>query len=302
MTSTRSCPICQSTTEKALLFQKETIDKKKISLLSYASRKEPEFMCHQLLRCTHCDLVYASNPPAQNELGQAYHVADYDSAEEAHAAAETYMQALQPILVNLKNTNSVLEIGTGTGILLEHLKNFGFRECVGVEPSAAAIAVAPAHRRHWIKEGVFKESDFAAASFDLICCFMTMEHVHDPLFTALAAKKLLRPGGIFITITHNYKSLINRLLGKRSPIIDIEHLQLFSKISIGELFKRCGFNNVSIQTFFNSYSFKYWLRLTPLPKWVKHKIQALSAYMGIDTFKIKLNVGNIMTTGFRLAD
>ena len=38
----------------------------------------------------------------------------------------------------------------------------------------------PAHRRAWIREGVFEDQDFAAESFDLICCFMTMEHVLDP--------------------------------------------------------------------------------------------------------------------------
>jgi hypothetical protein len=54
-----------------------------------------------------------------------------------------------------------------------------------------------------------------------------MEHVLDPKVIALPAFRLLRPGGAFVTVTHDHRGRLNRLLGRRSPIIDIEHLQLF---------------------------------------------------------------------------
>lgn len=299
MSSARSCPICQSAAKDALLFQKENIDESRLSTFSYASRKEPEYMCHRLLRCQVCDLVYASLLPTQDTLAQAYHVADYDSSEEANDAAQAYIQAMQTLLKNLTVKNSVLEIGAGTGALLERLKEQGFTELLGIEPSAAAIAAAPTHRRAWLREGIFEEKHFQPASFDLICCFMTLEHVHDPMITALAVNRLLRPGGALVTVTHNYRSLVNRLLGKHSPIIDIEHMQLFSNTSIYELFKRCGFDNVSAKPFVNHYSLAYWLRLAPLPKLAKHSLHWLSTRAGIPKFKLGLNVGNTMTTGFR---
>jgi len=256
-------------------------------------------MCHRLVCCKTCDLVYASNPPEQDELAHSYHVADYDSSEEANDAAQAYLKAMQPILVKLKHKNRVLEIGSGTGVLLELLETEGFTELVGVEPSLAAIAAAPAHRRDWLLEGIFNERDFEPASFDLICCFMTMEHVRDPMATALAASILLRPGGAFITVTHDYRSLVNRMMGKKSPIIDIEHMQLFSKISICELFKRCGFDDISAKPFINSYSLGYWLRLAPLPKVVKRTLEWIIAHTGMDRIKIGLNVGNTIAAGFR---
>lgn len=295
----RDCPVCQTPAESASLFLEENIDQARISGFSFASRKEPEYMCHRLVRCKTCDLVYASNPPEQAELAHAYHVAEYDSSEEANDAAQAYIKAVQPTLLKLQRKQRVLDIGSGTGVLLELLKDEGFTELVGVEPSSAAIAAAPAHRREWLRKGIFEESAFEPASFDLICCFMTMEHVRDPMATALAARRLLRPGGAFVTVTHDYGSVVNRVLGKRSPIIDIEHMQLFSKASICELFERCGFDEVAANPFINRYSPGYWLRLAPLPPAVKRTLKLISAHTGIDRFKFGLNVGNTIAAGFQ---
>lgn len=299
MSITRPCPICNTPAEDAELFLEESIDQALFSGFSYASRKEPEYMCHRLVRCRICELIYASNPPEQAELAQAYHKAEYDSSDEANDAAQSYISAIQPILAKLKKRESVLEIGSGTGIFLELLRSEGFVELVGVEPSSAAIAAAPAPRHEWLRMGIFEESSFNPASFDLICCFMTMEHVRNPMDTALSALRLLRPGGIFVTITHDYGSLVNRLLGKRSPIIDIEHMQLFSKVSICELFKRSGFIEISTAPFINRYSLDYWIRLAPLPKVLKRTLKWISIHTGIGRLKIGVNVGNTITAGFR---
>ena len=57
----RACPVCGATTHDG--FAEEHIDAEKISNFTYASRKQPEFMCLRLVRCTSCNLVYAPNPP-----------------------------------------------------------------------------------------------------------------------------------------------------------------------------------------------------------------------------------------------
>jgi SAM-dependent methyltransferase len=299
--TTRACPVCSTSSDKAKLFLQENIDPKKLSGFSFASRKTPEFMCHRLVQCPTCDLVYADQPPAEEELAHAYHVAEYDSTEEANDAAAAYVRAIRPVLKRLTNRDAALEIGTGTGIFLECLRDEGFTKLVGVEPSTAAIAAAPAHRRSWIREGMFREDNFEPASFDLICCFMTMEHVRDPNTVANAASHLLRPGGAFVTVTHDYHSLVNRLLGKRSPIIDIEHLQLFSNRSLQYMFQHTGFVNFSARAFVNSYSLQYWMRLAPMGGGLKNAAASMLHRMGADKLKLGVNVGNLIAAGFRPA-
>ncbi len=282
-----------------MLFLPETIDHSKLSRFSFASRKVPEYMSHRLVRCRVCDLVYVPQPPSQDELAQAYHAADYDSTEEANDAASAYMKAMQEVFTRLPQRQAALEIGTGTGVLLELLHTTGFQKLCGVEPSVSAIAAAPPHRRVWIREGIFKEEEFAPASFDLICCFMTMEHVADPLAIARSALHLLRPGGAFVTVTHDWRSIVNRLLGKRSPIIDIEHMQLFSPLSLRELFVRTGYEAVNVKAFSNRYALRYWLRLAPVPLKLKALLNAGTAQIGLDALKLSFNVGNSMTVGFK---
>ena len=297
----RNCPVCGAGEDLATVFQNENINQSQISEFSYASRKSPEFMCHRLVRCRSCDLVYAPEPPSQDQLAEAYHEAHYDSSEEAVDAADAYVRAMRSVIERLPQRDNVLEIGSGTGVLLERLQPFGFTKLVGVEPSTAAIEAAPAHRRQWLREGIFREGDFEPASFDLITCFMTLEHVRDPRETAEAALRLLKPGGAFVSVTHDYRSLVNRLLGARSPIIDIEHMQLFSNRSIRELLTRSGYDRVSASPFPNTYSVKYWTRLSPLPRPVKNGLDQLLDRFGLQKKKLSLNVGNTMASSFRPA-
>ena len=257
-------------------------------------------MCHRLVRCTVCDLVYASEPPAQSELAHAYHVADYDSSEEANDAAQSYISAMQPLLAVMERKDRVLEIGSGTGALLEMLNDQGFTEMIGVEPSAAAISAAPSHRRSWLRQEIFLEKHFEPQSFDLICCFMTLEHVRDPMSVAEAAKRLLRPGGAFVTVTHDYRGFVNRILGKRSPIIDIEHMQLFSKRSLRKLFERSGFETIELKSFCNRYALRYWVRLLPVNSRTRRGLTAALEAIGVADLRLRINVGNILSYGYKL--
>ncbi|MGZ5194616.1 MAG: class I SAM-dependent methyltransferase [Ramlibacter sp.] len=295
----RPCPVCDAGPDKAVLFLEDSIDAARLSEFSFASRKVPEYMSHRLVRCTVCDVVYVDSPPDAQQLANAYHVAAYDSAEEADDAAAAYLRAAQAALRQLPRRRSALEIGTGTGIFLECLRSEGFSELAGVEPSAAAINAAPLHRRAWLREGVFQESDFEAASFDLVCCFMTLEHVREPRAIADAAMRLLRPGGAFVAVTHDYRSPVNRLLGKRSPIIDIEHMQLFSAASVRRLFEGSGYERIAVNAFVNRYRTSYWLRLAPLPAWLKGGLARALTVTGMDEARIGVNVGNVFSAGFK---
>ena len=297
MTS-RNCPVCETAASSAKLFLEKNIDSEKLSKFSFASRKLPEYMSHHLVQCPKCDLVYADSPPSQSELANAYHVSDFDSTEEAEDAAETYYKAVYDI-IQKNNKKYALEIGTGTGIFLEYLKNNGFDNVIGIEPSSAAIAAAPPHRRAWIQESIFRESDFEPNTFNFICCFMTLEHVRDPQEIVSAATRLLAPGGVVAFITHDYRSTINSFLGSKSPIIDIEHMQLFSKKSMYELLTRNKLKNISISSIKNRYTIKYWIRLLPLSNFVKLLLLKILTKTRLGNVKIAINVGNIISYASR---
>jgi SAM-dependent methyltransferase len=230
-------------------------------------------------------------------LAHAYAAADYDSSGEASLAADTYVQALAPAIASLPRRGRVLEIGTGTGALLQRLLHAGFTDAVGIEPSRAAIDAAPPAMRGMIREGVFDEAGFDPESFDLICCFQTLEHVPEPLALARSCARLLRPGGALALVTHDYAAPLNRLLGRRSPIIDIEHLQLFCRPSLDCLLDSAGLQRHDLRALVNRYPLRYWLRLMPLPAGLKRRVAALLALLRLDGVLIGLNVGNLLAIG-----
>lgn len=295
----RNCPVCGASVDQSVEYLPENIDKAKVSGYSFASRKVPEYMSNHMVRCILCDLVYADTPPSQDELAEAYHEASYDSSEEANDAATAYINAFARYLPRGSTELSALEIGTGTAVFLQELADIGFSNLVGVEPSTAAIAAAPEGRKAWIREGIFREEDYQRESFDLIACFMTLEHVRDPQTIADASFRLLKPGGVFLSVTHDYRHFVNKVLGRRSPIVDIEHMQLFSKQSISKLFETRGYEAVEAHSFYNKYSVGYWARLFPFPKTFKNTLLSVLRRTKIGKIKLALNVGNTATVAYK---
>jgi SAM-dependent methyltransferase len=295
----RNCPVCNSGPDRASLFLEKNYDESKVSGFSFASRKNPEFMCHHLVKCSNCDLVYADSPPSVEELAEQYHEASFDSDEEANDASKSYGKALSGLFKILKNKNKALDIGAGTGVFLDELQSVGFKNLVGIEPSLEPIAAAPEHRRSWLINDIFKEDMFQEKTFDFIGCFMTMEHVRDPKIISDEAMKILNDNGAVAFVVHDHNSIVNKVLGKKSPIIDIEHMQLFSKKSIKTLLSLSGYTNIQVRSFYNKYPLKYWVRLLPLPNNLKNLILRFLRFIRADSIKISINVGNLIAYGIK---
>ena len=291
----RDCPVCGQEASTASLFLRRSFDETRLTKASFASRKTPEFMSYQLVKCERCATVFANEAPDASVLANAYHEADYDTAEEAEFAARAYRKSLEPFLRSLPRRGLALEIGTGTGVFLSHLRQLGFREQVGIEPSPAAIAAATNDVRSCIRQGIFRGDEFPAGSVSLICCFQTLEHISDPRGFVRAAFEMLEPGGVIALVTHDYTASVNRILGARSPIIDIEHLQLFCTASLRHLVSAAGYEVQDIKPIRNVYPLSYWTRLLPVPVSIKRAALGVTKTARLADIPIGLNVGNLLT-------
>ncbi len=295
----RNCPVCKTKT-KTKIYLNENYNPNKITTLSYSSRKLPEFMCHQMKHCQKCDLAFVSKPPNSLHLSESYHQSDYDSMDEAIDAALSYYNTLKPYLSNLYLNSSILEIGCGSGDFLTHLQKNGYKDLTGFEPSINAINSSKRSIRVKIINAIFNPKLLPnKKKFDLICCFMTIEHVADPFLLFKNIKKILKQNGKLIIICHDRNSFINKVLGKKSPIVDIEHMQLFSRLSIFNLFKKNGFRNIKIESFSNTYSIYYWFKLLPLPTFIKKFMMPFMKNQFFRKIKLSINVGNIIVIGDR---
>lgn len=294
----RPCPVCGSADE-AREFAPANLDAGQFNAFSFASRKLPEYMHARLVECHNCDVVYANPAIAAESLAAAYDGAAFDSNEEAGHAARTYGSYLPRILPSLRDRHGALDIGTGEGSFLRELLRAGFEDVVGVEPSRAPIEAAASDVRPLIRREMFQTDTFPPESFRLISCFQTIEHLRDPLAICRDAYRALKPGGALFLIGHNRRAVSAKILGRKSPIFDVEHLQLFSPRSFCHLLGAAGFTGITVEPIFNRYPLHYWARLFPFPKAVKAGILRGLKACFLGRLLIPLPAGNLAAVGYK---
>lgn len=138
-------------------------------------------------------------------------------------------------LCGLKLDSRILDLGCGSGILLSHMRAFGFSELTGADPFAPTA----------ISESGFRifQSELAALNeqFDLIMMHHTLEHVADPLQTMIGARERLRPGGRILIRIPLAGSEAHRRYGADWFNLDApRHLAIPSGIGMEHLAKRAG--------------------------------------------------------------
>lgn len=294
----RACPLCGSEDDSEVVAE-ANYDESRLGGLAFASRKTPEFMHFRLVRCPDCDALYANPAPALDWLRGMYQEADFDAGSESVYAAQTYGRELRKIAARLPDRDGALDIGAGDGAFLEQLVNQGFSNVLGLEPSLAPIEQAKAELRPLLREGFFSGNESEDGSLSLVTCFQTLEHTDDPLGLCTAAHRILKPGGALLTIAHDSRALSARLLGARSPIYDVEHLQLHSRRSLRFMLERAGFERVEVHALRNDYPLSYWLKLLPLGVAMKDRLARGLKRLRLDGFVISMWPGNLVATGYK---
>jgi SAM-dependent methyltransferase len=296
----RACPVCGST-DDSRVFTEKTLDDSTWKELSFSSRKLPEYLVHRMIECPDCDVVYASPAPHEEVLEQAYRAAPFVSADESAFAAETYRRLLRPLLKQLSDRSNALDVGASDGTFLAALLDEGFRDVVGIEPAAASAEAAPERVRNRIRVEPFRRATLAGERFNLITAFQTLEHVSNPIEVVSDAYALLEEGGAILVVVHNRRALLSRLMGPRSPILDVEHVQLFSPRSIRELLRRAGFEDIRVAGVTNRYPVRYWLKIAPLPTGLKRSLLKTLEHSRIGSVPISFRPGNLVASAWRRA-
>ncbi len=246
-----------------------------------------------------CLVLFASPAPRARAVAVAYREAAYDSREEARYAAVTYGKLLRDVLPRLSPAGGALDIGAGDGAFLGVLRALGFEDLAGVEPSRAPLEAADPEIRPLIRDGVFRGGDFEPGRFRLVSCLQTVEHLPDPLTAFRDVYSLLREGEALFVVGHDRRAPVNRLLGRRSPIYDIQHLQLFCPRPLRELLERAGFRDVQVRRFLNRYPLRYWLRSAPLGPRAKHRLIAALDRTRLGAVPVTLPVGNLAAVAWK---
>lgn len=257
----------------------------------FSARRMPDRMHYRMVRNKRNGCVRA-DPILDNESVVALYQRSRVNLESlAVASTKTYAHYLERALPYLPNRHGAIEIGCAGGLFLAHLMALGFENVKGIELSADAIAKADEQVRPHIVANPLKPGLFPTASFSLACGFQVLDHLLDPNEVIGACYDLLVPSGIAFWICHDIGSPLARLLGERCPMVDIEHVVLYDRKTIAQLFRKNGFDVIRVFGVRNTYPLSYWFRLAPLP--LKSSVlRALNA-TGLGGWQLSANLGNM---------
>jgi ArsR family transcriptional regulator len=141
------------------------------------------------------------------ERAQAYfsrNAAEWDELRRLHAADEEVDAAVIRLLGN-QPIDSLLDLGTGTGRILELLSGL-YRRAIGVDASRDMLSVARANLdKSRITKATVRHADilnlpFEGQDFDLVTIHQVLHFFDQPEIAIAEASRMLRPSGRLVVI------------------------------------------------------------------------------------------------------
>ncbi|MCL4418584.1 class I SAM-dependent methyltransferase [Patescibacteria group bacterium] len=287
------CAICKSNEDTDVLY-KRNFFLNNVNARTFSARRPPDRIHYRLVKCKSCGLIFSNPIFSTEKINSLYHEGEFNYDSEAMYLKKTYFSYFKKYLDSDKIKNKkILEIGCGNGFFLQELKENGIRNVNGVEPGKPSVEKAEPEIRKNIKVDILKYDLFPKNSFDVICCFHTLDHIPDPNKFLEIVNFLLKKNGKIFFIVHNTEGFSVKLLGEHSPIFDIEHIYLFNKQNLKELFKINKFKKSVVFDIGNTYPIRYWIRLFPLNSFLKKYLIKFLEFLKLDLIPIRLNAGNI---------
>jgi SAM-dependent methyltransferase len=259
---------------------------------TFSARRLPDRVHYRIVRCNRCGLV-RSDPVAQPEvLASLYRESSFDYASEVANLVRTY----SPYLVRAsswREPSAYLEIGCGSGFMLEEALRIGFSSVTGVEPSSEAVRRAAPKVRQSILCDVLRPGLLEKDRFDVACMFQVLDHLPDPGAALSLCRDALKPGGHLLVLNHNVRALSSRALGRLSPIIDVEHTYLYDPATLATLCRNQGFLVETSGPVHNWCSLGYLAQLLPIPEATKRAMAQGLERLNLAPLSVLLPLGNL---------
>ena len=297
MLAPTACAICGTFGNSTELYP-PTYDEAAFNERIFSARRIPDAIHYRMVRCRSCGLVRSDPSADQASLSDLYGRSSFDYAAEVPNLRRTYARYLAKAKRRARG-RSLLEIGCGSGFMLEEALAQGYQTVRGVEPSHKAIAAAQPSVRDRIVPGIMEPGLFEDGEFDTACMFQVFDHLPEPGAILEQVRAVLSPSGVLLCFNHNVQSLSARMLGARSPIIDIEHCYLYSPTTMKRLMQRHGFEVVEAGGATNTLSVRHFLHLLPSPAKLKRGLLAASDTTRVGRLPLRIPLGNLYAIGRR---
>lgn len=265
--------------------------------VGFSARRAPSKVHYRLVECEGCGLVFSNPIYQESHILEQYFDAEYFQEEQTSNYLVAYTEEFLKTLKMAGKIDSLLEVGCADGYFLRVAKDMGIPKVCGVEPGSDAVNKADADLRPFICNGAFHEGLYEDNSFDMVCIFQVLDHVVDPIDIMTNVARVLKPGGYFLTITHNVKSWQPRLIGESCPMFDVQHIFLWDLHTIRKLMEKVGLSYVRGSNIRVQYGVSFFIRMLPLPMRLRLWMMKIVERFGLGKISFRLGGGNMVAVG-----
>ncbi len=290
MTATQ-CALCSTDAHDRPLYP-ANFKPQDLSPEIFSARRLPDRVHYRIVTCRNCGLVRSN--PVLNEtfLARLYEQSHLTCPQESVWAGRTYASYFIRYLPDAPKDIHLLEIGCGNGTFLDEMYRRGFTNIFGIEPSAQAVAKAGS-MQGLIHQGAFAPGLYPQGHFDVIAAFQVFDHISRPNEFLRDCLAYLKPGGKLLMVMHDINAWTARVLGRRCPMIDIEHPFLYNRTTLSALLSARGFRVQQVFAVRNRYPLSYWVKIMPGPSMFKQKMLTFLDRHPAGQIPLTLSAGNM---------
>lgn len=246
---------------------------------------------YSIFKCDNCNLLFKETQEYINYSSlefEKYNIYNFNRKQEV----EELIKIIKKLIRDYRQI-SLLEIGCGTGSLLNEFRNQGINNTQGIEPSDVAANYARRKYNINVRTGFFK-NDTLEIKCDVILLYDVLEHLANPneLFSEIS--KYIHKDSILIIKTGNTNSVNAKIFPREWTYLKSDqHIRFFNIRSIKNL---ASIHNFRIIKF---YGFKHPYGGIHIYSLLNNVLKGIALRI---LFKLKLIVSNEKDYGLPLAN
>ncbi len=247
----QQCPLCDSKDIKLSLATED-----------YSISKE----VFNIYDCGTCSFRFTQTIPTPETIAPYYESDVYISHSDTkeglvnrlyHTARDLMLNKKRKLILSLTEGKRILDVGSGTGYFLDHMKNNGFAVTgVEIDPDARQatkdkFGIQVASPDTFLNQGLTEK-------VDVVTLWHVLEHLHDLTGYMESIAAQLADGGTVLIAVPNHASYDATHYKKHWAAYDVpRHLWHFTPKTIGQLAEKTGFKVVDqkrlpLDPFYNS--------------------------------------------------
>ncbi len=206
-----------------------------------------------LASCPRCRLRFTVRVPSDAELEELYnrlysegdvYQMHLDEVRRLAAGkregAGVYRSLIFLLRYRPRQGDRLLEVGCGVGSFLVRAKARGW-QVEGIDLSESAIRASQDVHRMPVRVGSFEELEFDDGAYRAIVAWEVLEHVADARSMLDKARRLLRPGGVFVCSVPNEGPKVPYPDPRGPASVPPVHLNFWDRDALGHFFDLNGF-------------------------------------------------------------